>query len=387
MIPELMGAYSIDMLAIGLLSSSFFYTYIALQVPAGMMLDLWGPRKVLKFSFLLASIGVIWFTCSHSFWEGQASRMLMGMGTAPAIISSFCLASRWFKPHLFVLLCGLTESLALVGGAFGSGGLSKLVIAYGWREAMLVVSAFGVMMTLLCFYLIHDHPDTNYQQGVKKTFSMVIDHIRENFSKVISEKQIWLNGLYAGLMFGMIPAFAALWSVPYFIKRFDLSVDIAAMMAATFFIGAAVGTFSLGWLAVSIHRKRLFMLMGAALACFLMLLAIYYPFIQVTGMFTLLFFCGFCCSSFVLSFSQISHYVDPKSKGIAMGLANMLCLTFGAPFYQPLIGMLLKWSANEEYTLADYQLAFTVLPASLLIAFILTFFIRDTKPHGKQTIA
>lgn len=86
MIPQLMKTYQIDVIKIGVLTSSFFYTYIVMQIPAGMLVDLWGPRRILKVSFLFCSIAIGWFAYSHTLWEGQTSRMLMGFFTAPAII-------------------------------------------------------------------------------------------------------------------------------------------------------------------------------------------------------------------------------------------------------------------------------------------------------------
>ena len=98
MIPQLMKTYGIDVVKIGVLTSSFFYTYIVMQIPAGMLVDLWGPRRVLKLGFLFCSIVVGWFAFSQNYWEGQTARMLMGFFTAPAIVSAFCLGFRWFKP-------------------------------------------------------------------------------------------------------------------------------------------------------------------------------------------------------------------------------------------------------------------------------------------------
>ena len=66
----------------------------------------------------------------------------------------------------------------------------------------------------------------------------------------------------------------------------------------------------------------------------------------------------------------------------------MLCIAFGAPIFQPLIGALLKWSSEggalgmlKKYQLHDYDVALIVLPLSLLISFILAFFIKEPDSH------
>ena len=75
-----------------------------------------------------------------------------------------------------------------------------------------------------------------------------------------------------------------------------------------------------------------------------------------------------------------------------MGFTNMLCIAFGAPIYQPLIGFLLKWSCSCEpinkiniYARNDYAVALSVLPISLFLSFILAFFIKENHKSEKQS--
>ncbi len=268
MIPQLMETYQIDVIKIGVLTSSFFYTYIVMQIPAGMLVDLWGPRRVLKVSFLFCSIAIGWFAYSHAFWEGQTSRMLMGFFTAPAIICAFCLGARWFKPALFTLIVALTEFLALSGGVIGEGGLAKSVAVFGWRETMLAVAVIGLLLTFISLFIIHDfpkhnqllHDGTNFRETCKKTWKSTL--------KIFTIKKLWVYGIYAGLVFGIFPAFAALWGVPYFAKRYDISVEFSALLASTIFLGACFGTLTLGWISVYITRRRPIMIWGSLISFF-----------------------------------------------------------------------------------------------------------------------
>ena len=75
-----------------------------------------------------------------------------------------------------------------------------------------------------------------------------------------------------------------------------------------------------------------------------------------------------------------------------MGFTNMLCITFGAPLYQPLIGFLLKWSCSCEpinklniYAQNDYAVALSILPISLLPSFILAFFIKEDHKSDERS--
>jgi len=392
MIPQLMTTYGIDVIQIGVLTSSFFYTYILMQVPAGMLVDLWGPRRVTKVSFLLCSIAIGWFAFSTHFWEGQVSRMMMGLTASPAFICAICLGARWFKPHLFTLIVALTEFLVLLGGVIGEGGLAKVVVAFGWKETMVILAFTGLLLTFLSLIFIHDYPDHDQQLHNGKTFKESFKNTMKNFIRILSIRPLWINGLYAGLVFGTFPAFAALWGIPYFIKRYAVTVDIAALIASTFFFGACFGTLILGWTSIYITRRRPIMIWGAFISFLLSLCGIFIPQVSLSMMFVLMFVFGFFSSAYTLAFALVGSHVTPQTKGVAIGFTNMLCIIFGAPVLQPLIGALLTWSTDtaingklKAYNMHDYTIALSPLPLCLLIAFILAFFIKENAKTAEST--
>lgn len=384
MIPQLMQTYEINVIQIGVLTSSFFYTYIVMQVPAGMLVDLWGPRRILKICFLLCSLTIGWFAFSHSFWEGQVSRMLMGLVSSPAIICAFCLGARWFKPHLFTLIVALTEFMALAGGIVGEGGLAKAVVAFGWRETMVIVAVIGLILTFLILLFIHDYPNHDQPLRDGMTFKEQVKKTSKNFLKILSIPPLWINGIYAGLVFGVFPAFAALWGIPYFMTRYTISVDLAALVASTYFIGACCGTLAIGWLSIYFSHRRPLMIGGVFIALLICSAVLYLPHVSLKVMFVLMFALGFFSSTYAFAFALAGKYVTPQTKGVAMGFTNMLCIAFGAPILQPLIGALLKWNSDtaitgkiKTYITADYTLALTPLPICLFLAFILAFFVKE----------
>lgn len=383
MIPQLIETYGIDVVKIGVLTSSFFYTYIVMQLPAGIFVDLWGPKRVLQIGFLICSISVGWFAYSSHFWEGQFSRMIMGLVTSPAIISVFCLASRWFRPVLFTLLVTLTEFMALAGGVLGEGGLAFSVVKMGWRETMLIIALIGFILTLLSFFVIRDYPDPNESLQNRKSIKGMIKEVKENLKTVLSIRQIWMNGIYGGLVFGLFPSFAALWGVPYFILRYHISVDIAAYLTSMFFIGACLGNLILGWISIRYTKRKPIMLIGSFTSLIVMLGVIFIPNISLRIMFGLMFILGAFCSTYALCFALVGNYVPKQSKGVAMGFTNMLCILFGAPILQPLIGYLLREHAHVaaielgSYTVSDYKYALIPLAVSLFFALVLVCFVRE----------
>lgn len=391
MIPELMKTYEIDVIKIGVLTSSFFYTYIVMQIPAGMLVDLWGPRRILKISFIICSLTLGWFAFSHYFWEGQVSRMIMGFVTSPAIICAFCLGSRWFKPALFTLIVALTEFLALGGGVVGEAGLAKAVTTFGWRETMTGLAVISLLLTFLSLFIIHDYPNHDEPLDDGTSFKESLAATGKSFLKILSIKPLWINGLFAGFVFAVFQAFAALWGIPYFENRYAISVELSALVASTFFIGGCIGTLTLGWMSVYITKRRPIMMWGTLISLVLSLSIIYIPDVPLPVMFVLMLLFGFFCSTYALSFALADTYVSHKNKGVAMGFTNMLCIAFGAPIFQPLIGFLLKLSTNLEpinrvkiYTKHDFTVALTVLPISLVVALIFSFFVKEDQRSSQS---
>ena len=368
MITGLMRDLQIDIVQIGFLTSSFFYTYIILQVPAGMIIDLFGPRRMLLVGISLCSLASVYFGLATTPTQATASRMVMGIMSSPAIVAALCLAARWFKAHHFVFIVGLTDTIALLGGAIGEGVLAKVVVSIGWRKTMITVGGGGLVLFLLALIFVHDWP-VKAQKKPKRPFSMILTETKDNCLSVIKIPQVWLNGCFAGFSFSIFPAFAALWSVPYLKERYAVDVDIAASISSMFFIGGAIGSFLLGWLSMYIPQKQNLMKIGTLLSLGVSLVIFYVPGISVFWMYFLFLLFGFVSCAYSLAFTLIEKMVSQRAKGVAMGLTNLMCLTIGAPILQPLVGIIIKFK--------NYSDAMICFPIAIAIALLFSFFIRE----------
>lgn len=368
MITGLMNDLKIDIVQIGFLTSSFFYTYILLQVPAGMIIDLFGPRRTVLVGISLCALASIYFGLVTTPTQATASRMVMGIMSSPAIVAALCLAARWFKAHHFVFIVGLTEMIALLGGVVGEGSLAKVVVSIGWRKTIISVGAGGLVLFLLALIFIQDWP-VKAQKKPKRTFSMILSETKNNCLSVIKNPQVWLNGCFAGFSFSLFPAFAALWSVPYLKERYAVDVVVAASISSMFFVGGAIGSFLLGWLSMHIPKKQNLMKIGTILSLGMSLVIFYVPGISIFWMYFLFLLFGFVSCAYSLAFTFVEKMVSQRAKGVAMGLTNLMCLTIGAPILQPLVGILIKYK--------NYSDAMICFPIAICITLVFSFFIRD----------
>lgn len=382
MIPHLMKAFNINVLDIGFLSSSFFYTYILLQIPAGLLIDRVGARGLLSFSIFLCAAATLLFSLSHNLQTAEISRLIMGASTAPAVVGALYLGSNWFPPKRFAMIAGLTEMLGMLGGAIGEEVLAYSVDRVDWRATLFICAAVGVVLAVMALLIIRDRP----KKGLIITeIAPPKANIFSSLKKIARCPQAWLNGFYAGLMFSIIQAFASLWAVPFLAKLYHLNGEWAAGGSSMIFLGTALGAPAMGWLSDGIGRRKPLMLWGAIATLFFSVIIIYGNNIPLGDMFILLFLLGFFCGAYILPFAVMREITSPTVRGAGMGFINMMAIAIGAPLLAPLAGWLLRLSepgnitsAKIQYTINDYHTALVILPIALILAIVAALFIRET---------
>ncbi len=118
---------SLNEAGFGGLSSSFYYPYILLQIPAGILVSRFGARSVLIGGALLCTVASFLFAMSHTANAAELTRILMGFGAAPTVVCAMALAAQWFPRRLFPILAASTEVFGMVGAALGQETLGFIV--------------------------------------------------------------------------------------------------------------------------------------------------------------------------------------------------------------------------------------------------------------------
>ncbi len=390
MIPMMMRSFSVGSAGVGFLSSSFFYTYLLLQIPAGILIDRFGARKLLSAGTFICAIACWLFAHAHSLAAAEFSRMLMGFATAPAVAGAMYVGSQWFSAKRFALIAGLTEMLGLLGGAFGESGLVNWVNKFGWRETLYGCAIFGLFLSILMWLVIRDRPKPHVRLRLRLTEVVGLKTEEKSSSwaglvSVMRLPQAWINGMFCSLTFACLPAFAGLWAVPYLQSAYGLSIGWAAGGGSLVFVGAACGGPFWGWFSDHRARRRSPMIYASLIGLIVSLYCLYVPHAFLAEILVSLFLLGFFASIYVIPFAILSEITGAAVRGTALGFTNMMCILVGAPILQPLIGFLLKskghpivHSGVETFAAVNYRFALFVLPLCFVLAFALSFFVSET---------
>ncbi|MDF1760821.1 MAG: MFS transporter [Coxiellaceae bacterium] len=275
MLPELMAAFKLTGASIGTLAAYFFYSYLLMQLPAGILLDQFRPRYLISVAIGICAMGALVFSQSNTLLYAQLGRILMGIGGAFSAVGTMKIISMWFPTKRFALVSGLMMSMAMLGAIGGEAPLSYLISYVGWRNALLFLAIGGFALSLLFFLLIRDNTSCSPTKvSIEKldwtTFCAGIALILKN-------KQTWLVALYSGLAFAPVSAFAGLWGTPFIMQKYFITRGAAAGLVSMTFIGFAMGSPLSGWLSDRMYRRKPVMIIGTSISLVALLLIIYSP--------------------------------------------------------------------------------------------------------------
>lgn len=380
----------------GHISSIYYYAYVPMQLPVGILLDRYGPRRLLTFACLICVIGTFLFTSTSLFWVAAVGRFLVGLGSAFAFVGVLKLATLWLPENRLAMVSGLTAALGTIGAILGDNFLGLFVERFGWVSTLNSTAFFGIGLIFVLWMGIHDRKGHHRQSGTVSSFKKSFIDLEI----IVRNQQIWINGLYGCLVYLPTTVFAELWGIPYLSHAHGLTPEAAGFANSMLFFGFTIGAPLMGYISDKLARRKFPMFVGAAGASVVMMMILYLPGLKETQIQALMFLLGLLYSAQAIVFAVGRELSPGEAAGTAMAFTNMLVM-LGAMLLQPLVGHLLDYSykahqagtietgmvvdnLQKMYTVNDYQFALFVIPLGIFIAALLTFFLKETYAHAKK---
>lgn len=380
MTKHLMSAFNIDGAQLGNLAACYFYSYMIMQIPAGILLDKFGPRKTTTLAIGICAAGAICFAQANSLVVAEIGRLLMGIGASFGALNCLKLIANWFPAKRFAFMAGLMMTLGMLGAVGGQAPLSAFIELLGWRSAIEVISIVGFILAGLFWLVVRDAPPHHISYSLTPKKQSLFTSCKE----VFSNPQGWWLSIYSGLAFAPVSVFGGLWGVPFLAQYYNVSHTVAANHVSLIFIGFAIGAPLCGWFSDLIGRRKIVMVVGTIFALVACSLIIILPPMPTAILCLLMFSFGFFISSFLLCFTMIREINAPILAATAVGFMNAFDALFGA-VSDPLTGKFLDlgWKgAMEEgarvFPTDVYKMALLTLPLFLGIAILTLIFIKDT---------
>ncbi len=385
MADDLMRTFQVTAFALGGLSSFFYYPYVMMQLPVGILVDRYGTRRLLVMATLICSAACIWFSFTQNIYLASCARFLLGFASAFAFVGALKLASVWFEPRQFGLIAGTTQALGMLGAAVGEAPLAEVVEQIGWRQTMLLIGILFLILMVFIYLLVRDFPKhaSNGVSNPTATQNRKVP-LMDGFMRVIKNPQSWVNAAYAGFLYAPTAALGELWGASYLHHAYSVSLPTAAVGITLVFIGWGIGGPIAGWLSDYIGKRRPIMIGSSILSLALLAAIIYLPSSNIHVTFFLLFLYGICNAGLGVAYAVAGEINSRVITGISLAFANMASIIIGALFH-PLIGKLLdmQWDGLMQngipvYTATAFQNALFVLPICLVISLFCALKVKET---------
>ncbi len=392
MTQDLMSSFAVQGCALGVLGAFYYNAYAAMQIPLGVLLDHFGPKRLIAASCGLAACGTYMFSAADSLHIASVGRAMMGAGAACGFIGTIKLATMWFPPEKMGTVIGLTMVLGTLGATSAGSPLGHMVDEYGWRFTMVMVAIAGAGLVALIALLMRE-PNQTHMDDLAENSDKDEGHkdygLLDGLAEVVRSKQAWLIGLFGCLMYVPLAALADLWGSLYLSERYGITAKHAAAITSLLYIGVAVGAPTAMWLSDRFQSRKIVMRSCAVLYLITFAALIYVEAIPMSIMSVFMFLAGFFFSGQNLIFAMATERMPTQISGIVAAFTNMVVMLSGVVF-EPLVGWLLdyKWSGKftesgaPYFSTADFTFALSSIVFALCGAVITLFFIKETYPKA-----
>jgi MFS family permease len=341
---------------LGFLFSAFFWSFLLVQVPTGILLDKYGCKKILPSAVLILMAGCIGFIYSETFFIAVLFRIIMGVGAGFGFIGMVYTISETFSITSFPLALGLGEFIGMVGCAAAQYVAPHLIFNYGWVSIYWISLLACLLILVLMFLCLPDNKNIA-MKDVK-----LLRHSLVSVKELMTNKTIICCSIFCFGIFSVLTAFVDVWGAAFVKNVYNISYSDAARQLGFVLLGIAVGSVFLGWLTGKVKATKGIALVAGSLT-FLFVLVMMYPIYNAQIFLSvLLFVIGFFASSYLLTFTMLKE-ANVANIGVASAFCNGITL-MGAVIFQPLTGYLLS---NLPHSIFKYQYALSCFPIAILL--------------------
>jgi len=372
--PNLATELNLSASEVGLLSSVFFFSFAAAQIPLGVALDRYGPRRCMLVCAGIAIVGTLMFAAAASpFWLTVA-RVLMGLGSSCYLMAPLALYAKRFPPDRFATLVGVQLGLGTVGTLLATAPFAFAVALIGWRMSFVVIAGMVVAAAILVSVVVKDDKD-----GTPRARETLRDSLKGTLA-AIRVPSFWPVFAVQLASYSSFVVVVGLWGGPYLTHIYGYSLTERGNMLFVAVLAQIVGSMLWG------PSDRLFNSYKIPILIGLLLTAATLGLAAIVGIFSpialFLWFVAIGLFPAVLSvvIANGKSLFPPVLVGRGMTLMNMG--TMGGVFVsQSITGAIIDLFpiTTEGYALNAYRAVFGFQAVFILLTLLIFLWARDPR--------
>ena len=350
MLPDIMNQFNIDAIIFGQFSGAYYLGYCLMHIPIGILLDRYGPKKIMSACILLTVVGLLPIIFAEHWIYPIMGRALIGVGSSAAILGTFKIIRMAFSGQHFTKMLSFSVTIGLIGAIYGGAPVSYLCDLYGYKTVVELLALLGILFACVTYKCVPDiktHHNTTVISDVKMVFTN---------GKVI------LLCCLAGLMVGPMEGFADAWGSEFLKKVYGSNATTANYLTSMIYIGMCFAPV-LSYIAnkTGSYTKTI---VGAGIVMLITFTLLVAGALNSTSIAVGFFITGICCAYQILAIYKASTYVPENVIGLTTAIANMIIMSFGYLFHS-VIGIVVTLSGRMEASAFTYGIM--VIPITLFI--------------------
>lgn len=372
---DLAREFSLSPSDLGFLTSMYLLAFAAIQLPLGVLLDRYGPRRVVGTLLCVAAAGALTFGLAQDFVTLSIGRALIGIGVSAGLMGAIKAFTLWFPLSRLATLNGFYLAVGGLGGLSATAPAEAAIGAFGWRALFYGLAAGALAVSALVFLVVPEKKLPSTGETLRQQFAA--------FGRIFSSIPFWRIGAVLVLTHSAYQALQGLWLAPwlYDIAGMDRPAVAQHLLAAivAYVAGSVIFGVSSDRLAqAGVSRMTVYKTgLAICVAMFCLLAA------GVTsGLGVILALYGFGTISGALAYPLLTALFGPEMTGRVNTASNVLM--FACSFlFQWGIGAVLRLfpATAESYAAAGYATAFWILAALQIAALAWLLPMREAPPR------
>ncbi|CCB89413.1 MFS transporter [Simkania negevensis] len=336
------------------------------QLPAALLLDKVGPRRITSIFIFVTGIAALLLSQSSSGLAIWWTVFLAGVGGTVTIVNILKLGSNWFSPKRFTLLLAWTFFALVLGFPISQIVFHELLNYFEWSKITFTYGLLGIVYAILFFAVVRD---SDLPLRLPKKFNF-----QRSVKKALSTGENYLLALFYGLVFAQwFPTYGT-WHTEYYQDIYLMNATDAHLLNFAPVSSFAIGVVLFLYLASYLKKRKIFMMSGLIVAIILSLCILYIDEMSLHVHVLLDCLIAFSISTSTLAYTLIYEKNLPAIAATVIGMLQIF-LAFFKVIGERLILFILTTKGDQPSSLI-------IVPFSLIAAFIVLIFIKET--YGKQ---
>ena len=352
---------------LGFAVSAFFLAAIFVQIPYGIMLDRYDPRKVYAVSLLLCAAGAIMVALTPNMLFLALGRAFIAIGTSASAVTSFKIYSMWFPPERLPLANGLSIAAGGLGLMTGTAPAAAAMQFIDWREIHLIIAGFLVIGATIVVTIAPSKPT--------KSVGLTLGQQIKGLSVILKSSAFWRVAPFVAVLIGTFGGYPSLWTGPWVRDVANFSDSQTAILMLVLTAAMTASGLATGFLADLAKRIGLTPLDFCAFVgwIFVAILAlIYLQWIPSdTAVFIIWFSFGFIAPLGMVMYPAMGALFPPEYTG-RLNACLTLSWFLGSFMVQNIYGFMLNQfpTSDGSYALGGHRLGTGIMVLLMIGALI-----------------